>query len=511
MPGKYWQSDRYSMFAAARNVGWTILIGVAVLSRAANLAGDDATGNQPTQLSPQLEDRWLEYRVVFELSGKLLWKTADGQGTTPVEVYSDQLYRERVDRLVETGLEKQPETDAAPLLHAARWYEQASARYRLAGKERSAQLAQERRLVILDRIGGRLRAYSPWEPLPREELDLLDLPFPTFALDALFPAGVVRIGESWDVPSAALVQCLPMDEVTSTDVQGKWVRSENGLALVEWNGTVAGRAEGAASRIQIQARGNVGLDDKVLRWLAVSIVEKRDIGEVQPGLEITARVRIVAQPPAAGQEPEEVAATLPEPLPEQAVLLVRTDNPRGRWSLLHDPAWRVVVERYDLTILRRFESSQLVAQLIATSLPDSPKDKQLSPTAFQQEILSALRPYSGQILETTEGVNRNQVRVLRASAVGLVGERSMQWYFYHLSDDEGHRASLVFTVESDKLEAFGESDRVIVETFAFGDGEPATATPAAAGSDGHSGDGGPQASVPGEPVSAEKAPQPLPR
>ncbi len=429
-----------------------------------------ASDSDPSVLMPQLENRWIEYRVVFELSGKLLWKSSQSEGSTPVEVRSDQVYRERVVRLDKPNSQPNSERQGseAHLFHAARWYDSATGQYVVSGKESRTRLADQRRLVILDRLAGPLRAYSPWEPLPRAERDLVDLPFPTFAVERLFVDRPLRPGQTWQVDSAGLADCLGLTEVTGGQVQGQWVRNEGPLAMVQWEGQIQGRVEQARTTLQIQGRGQVSCQERLVRWLAVSIAEKRSISEAQPGLDITARLRIVARPFTERDERSEHLEAVPEPIFEQAVVLVRTDNPRGHWSILHEPDWLLIVERFDISILRLFHEGQLLAQMIVSVLPDAPPERQLAPSGFQQEILSALKPYSGQILETTQGVNRNGVRVLRATAVGTVGERALQWFFYHLSDDAGHCASLVFTVETDKLELFGERDRVVVETFAFG-------------------------------------------
>jgi hypothetical protein len=65
------------------------------------------------------------------------------------------------------------------------------------------------------------------------------------------------------------------------------------------------------------------------------------------------------------------------------------------------------------------------------------------------------------------------------TVAGATGELPIQWTYYHLSDDHGHRVSLVFTIEGNLVERFAQIDREFVSGFRFlPDKKPTPANPA---------------------------------
>jgi hypothetical protein len=59
-------------------------------------------------------------------------------------------------------------------------------------------------------------------------------------------------------------------------------------------------------------------------------------------------------------------------------------------------------------------------------------------------------------------------------AAGKAGDVPVQWTYYHASDNAGHRASLVFTIESSLLERFASIDRELIANFEFIKGKQPT-------------------------------------
>jgi hypothetical protein len=54
----------------------------------------------------------------------------------------------------------------------------------------------------------------------------------------------------------------------------------------------------------------------------------------------------------------------------------------------------------------------------------------------------------------------------------------MQWCYYHLSDEQGNRVSLVMTMEANLVERFPTADRELISGFRFLPGGP-TLSPSA--------------------------------
>jgi hypothetical protein len=98
------------------------------------------------------------------------------------------------------------------------------------------------------------------------------------------------------------------------------------------------------------------------------------------------------------------------------------------------------------------------------------------------------------MVEATEEVGENGLRALRVVVTGTVGELPIQWAYYHLSDDIGRRASLVFTLESSLLARFAHVDRELIANLRFVEGKQPTSA----------GDAG-QPSPPERETAADKA------
>jgi hypothetical protein len=426
------------------------------------------------------------YRAVLEAQGSLHWKGAQNdERSAPLHLQGEVVY---VERLLDVRA-----TDEGQDIDAVRFYRKAEVSFRIGDQSRTNQLSEDRRLLTARLSDQRLVIAAPLEPLTRDELDLVDIPGCSLALHLLLPTEPVAVGDRWPVSSAALTPLLGLSLVESSQVQGQMLRVENGVAVLEFRGEVAGKADGSRTRIQLEAKANLDLKARTLTWFTATIREQRDISDTQPGLNVTARLRLVAE--KHSEPPAELAdAALPAELQPAAVVeLVRLISQLGGFELLCDRHWRVIVDRRDVLIARLFEDEQLIGQLVITALPDGPPGKHLALPTLQADVVQSISPHAGQIVETAEGTGDGGLRVLRVSAAGVVSEVSMQWVYYHVSNDAGRRAGLTFTFQTDLLEKFADRDRGMVETFQFRPradtgqpasteaAEPSQETPAATG------------------------------
>jgi hypothetical protein len=134
-----------------------------------------------------------------------------------------------------------------------------------------------------------------------------------------------------------------------------------------------------------------------------------------------------------------------------------------------------MLERGDLTVLRLVDRGDLIAQCNITPLAPLAKVQQLSMEGFQEDVKRVLGKNFEEMIEATEEVSESGLRALRVVVTGKVGELSIQWTYYHLSNDAGRRASLVFTLESSLLSRFAHIDRELIANFRFIEGKQPTA------------------------------------
>lgn len=442
-------------------VGGVVLAGPPVLA----LAEEDMPAGSYRVQAAWAAGELQKFRAVLEVRGQLRWKPEKKDiQEAPFEAQGELVYVERL-------------LSGDALRRSVRHYEQAEVEYLVGKQSNKRRISEHQRLILAQREAGPVLLTCPQQPMTRDELDLLDIPGNTLALAEILPAGPVRIGDSWDVPAAVVAALLVIDEVSETTLSGTLRRVEENMAVLEYSGMIRGIVQGAKTEMKLTAKGNFDLATRNLTWFALAIREQREISDALPGLEATARLRLVAQPSEV-IEPlnDEIVATLPPPEdPNHQVLKFVSEQ--NHFELLMDRRWRVIVDRSDVTILRLFEAGSLIAQAVVSPLPDGPPDKDLALTSFQDEVKQSLGKHAGQILEAAEGTGDGGIRVLRVTAAGVVSEVSMQWVYYHVSNTEGRRTAFAFTVQTDLIEKFGERDRAMLATFAFQPRPEASVTP----------------------------------
>jgi hypothetical protein len=404
-----------------------------------------------------------QVKVVVETTGDLKLN-ADGSEVKrlPIKVEANLSY---VERILAVGQSTTASNYAA--LKVVRSYAQADANLRLRDTELSEHLRDERRLVIAESTEKQATTFSPLGPLTREELDLLDAPGSGLTLAALLPLRVVKVDQSWQLPDWTIARLLGLDVVSQHDVTGKLTEVKDGIAVISLQGKVAGAIDGVTSEIELTGKMNFDLKQRAVTWLALGYKENRAVGHAQPGFEIVGKVRMVAAPIRSAPEVNDQAlANLPTKATSSSTLIEFSADSAG-YGLMHDRRWNVMVDRHDVAILRLVDRGDLIAQCNISRLPQLAKGEQLTLEAFQGDVKKTLGQSFGQIAEASQEASDGGLRTLRVVVSGSTADIPIQWTYYHLSDDVGNRAALVFTIEGDLVERFAQIDRELIAAFRF--------------------------------------------
>lgn len=438
-PGKYAPLPRL-------RVGLVSLVSLFVVTTLAS-AGD--TYDLTSALKPGQSQ---SVRTAVEVKGDLKVNPDGKEVTTvPMLVQADLQYTERFLTIKSDGT-----------LKAARLYGVAKARIRIKDTDLKQSLRDERRLLIIQHKGEDATLYSPVGPLTREELELVDAAGSSTVLAAILPGKAVAIGDSWKLSPQTLARLLGLEAVSEQDVVIKLTKVEESLAILSLDGKITGAVGGVSSEIDLHAKANFDLKKRAVTWLAMQYQEKRAIGHAQPGYDATIRVRTVAEPttiiPELANDP---LAKLPlEPKPEHTLIEFQAEN--AGINLAHDRRWRVMVDRIDVAILRLIDRGDLIAQCNVNRLPPLPKDKPLTLAAFQKSVETTLAKNGGQVLEAAQETTKDEGKILRVTVAGSASEIPIQWFYYHLADAQGRRASVVITLESKLLERYPALDRELL-------------------------------------------------
>jgi hypothetical protein len=408
--------------------------------------------------TPPAADSCRRVQVALEVRGELRLNP-DGKRvvTLPLEVEGRLLYDERILMASDEPWQRQ----------AVRSYAEALAKIKAGKGVVNRSLDEDQGLIMAVVKEDESLLFCPREPLRRETLDLIDVQGNSLLVDRLLPAEPVGIGDTWKPEEPWLARLFGWDLVTQSDVTAQLASVTERVALIEFRGRMEGSTGGVSAEIELNGRGNYHLDQKLMTWYAVSLREKRAIGHAEPGFEVTARLRMAMQP---GTAPPELAdsqlATLPQTSGASADLLAFQSD-HADFRLLHDRRWRSMLDRHDLSVFRLVDRGDLVAQCNVSELPDFEPGRHLSLDEFRADVQQKLGEHFGQIVEASQTESSHGNRILRISVSGMASEISIQWIYYHISNDQGRRAAMAFTFESELVERFAEADRTLVESFQF--------------------------------------------
>ena len=380
-------------------------------------------------------------------------RTGDSKETrVPMQVHGTLGYHERM-----LGISP---------LHSARHYHETKAKVSVGGRTQEVSLPANQRWVGCRLKDGKIQLTSVAHPLTGTERDLIDLQGNSLLLSQLVPAKVQR-NQRWSIDKKLAGALVGIDTPVECTVTARLVSADSRSAKIELAGEVIGGVEGVQADIEITGTLNIDIPSRTVKSFSLNIRERRAISDGQPGLDVTAELYSELEPADIPDElrTDRIAALLDKENNEGQPLRFKSDDLGIK--LLYTPQWKVVLHRYDVAVLRQLDNGELLANMTINSLLNSPPNKQLAMASFQAEIEKALLERNGQMLEATESTNENGLRILRITAAGAVEKVSLYWVYYHISNDEGRRGSVVVTVESDKVERYAEAEQSLIASWEF--------------------------------------------
>lgn len=411
-------------------------------------------------------------KVLVEVEGKLKLN-GEGQDVKhlPLKASAELQY---VERVIPAGKQ-------SSAVRLVREYQTAKAEIKLHESELKNELRPDRQLICVQSDSKATAFFSPRGPLTREELDLVTVPGGGLLLDGLLPQRQLKTGEQWTLEDIAVVRLLGLESVNQHDLAGTFTSVKDNVAIISLTGKVAGAIGGVSSDMELKGKLNYDLKQKTITWLTLAYKENRAIGHSQPGFEVVTTLRMVVAPsqPNSALSDKSLAGLPLDATASQTLIELKSDS--AAYELIHDRRWSVMLERPDLTVLRFVDHGDLIAQCNITSPPALPKGEQLAMAGFQEDVKRVLGKNFEEMVEATEETGDNGLRVLRVVVAGKVGELTIQWTYYHLSDEQGRRASFVFTIESTLMEKYAQIDRELMGNFHFTESKqptPAEATSA---------------------------------
>ncbi len=182
---------------------------------------------------------------------------------------------------------------------AERYYYDAKSEGTIGKQERKVELRPESRLVHVRRLDPKWVMYSPESYLSGEELELLELPACSLAVDSLLPTTEVKIGHTYKPENSALCKLLSLAAVNESDVVAEVNTLDASQAKIHLKGKVEGSIGGVPTTMELVGKLLFDREQLAVTWLAIAVHERRDIGKLEPGFDVAATIKMIRKPLAA--------------------------------------------------------------------------------------------------------------------------------------------------------------------------------------------------------------------
>ena len=354
----------------------------------------------------------------------------------------------------------------ARALRALRQYEKAVSTIKVDDGTTSVRLRDSRHTIVAEGQRHGIDFYSPGRALEHSEWELLRMPGDIQAILPLLPPKEVSIGETWQ-PDSWVVQCLTGTEAVLKSSLDCKLESVNGpIARIGFSGSVEGATDGAQTEITLKGHVLFDVKQKLVTVVELEQHEKRSVGAVSPGMDVTARVAVVRRLLDKTDGPAvAAAATVPLDPPETELHF----EFRSPWNLQfhYDRNWHLFHQSAQVAVLRLLEKGSLIAQCNISRIPQTTPGNHTPEDQFQADIRQSLGERLTQITRAEQIKTGDDRYLYRVTAEGTANKIDMVWIFYLCAAPDGRQVSFVFAVEKKLLEQLDNRDLGMVSNLQF--------------------------------------------
>jgi hypothetical protein len=324
----------------------------------------------------------------------------------------------------------------------------------------ASTLRPELGLLVAERsASGPVVVVSPAGPLTRAELDLVEGLGDPLVLPDLLPSRSVEKGEKWTLPAAAVRSLTGYDTIKSGTVEATLEACDDASARIPIKGEIQGSVLGGSGTITLDGFATFDCKASLIVRLELNRTEKRDAGPVEAGLEVKSTLTVVRRPAKLPSELSDRALAgvpLDTSAPRQLLQLISPDR---KYNLLHDRQWHTYWDDTKLTVLKRVDKGQVLAQCNLAAGPRAGTGRHQDLTQFRDDIRKSLKNRFVQFLGAgeVEGDPAGGFRY-KVGVQGREGELGVLWYYYLLASPGGEQVLATFTLAEQDAKAFGDQD-----------------------------------------------------
>jgi hypothetical protein len=403
--------------------------------------------------------------VALRAEGKFLEEAAQAQGAAE-KAEPPRARKIKVETRTEFA-ERVLAADAAGRAErVSRWVFQASSALNGEIRTRATAIRPEVARLIAERRGESVVVFSPAGPLTRSELEVVEAVGDPLVLPGLLPGQPVKVGDHWRVGGDAARGLSGYDALAANALEASVESLDAAEAVLRIKGEVRGAALGGAGTIACD--GTLRFDRVVgqITRLELTRHETRKAGPVEAGLEMTSTLtverRAIATPAELG---DAIVAALPGDRDPQRELLLLI-APGGKYVLQHDRDWHIYWDDSKLTVLKRLDHGEIVAQCNLNIGPKVPAGKHQDPDQFRDDVKRALGTRFVQFVGVGE-VDGDPAGGFRykVAVQGRQGDVGILWDYYLIASPEGDQLLATFTHAQAQSAAFGDQDLRLVASF----------------------------------------------
>lgn len=355
----------------------------------------------------------------------------------------------------------------AQAFRSLRQYDKVTAEISVGDQLSYPRLRDGVRLMVAHGQREGVQLFSPSGPLTYEELELLRAPGDSLALLALLPGEPVEKGDEWKPADWVLQLLSGLEAVEKSALTCKLDSITGDMARVGLKGEISGATLGAAANIKVDGHFLFDTRQKHLSHFELTQTEKRSVGAVSPGLEVTAKLIVDRQFAPVGNKLTGLDISKLPLDPNDANQLLTFEGPEWNVRFYYDRRWHVFHQTSRVAVLRFVDKGNLIAQCNINPIASTEPGKHVSGEQFQLEVQQALGKNFQKIAQAEQIDTRDGRWVYRVTAVGETTLGPTEWIYYLVAAPDGRQMVFVFIIEPKLVPALGNQDLSLVGGLEF--------------------------------------------
>lgn len=330
-----------------------------------------------------------------------------------------------------------------------RFFEKANGRIKLDRGTTKPELHSNNQLIVArlrGRAGEQVELASMAGILDQAELELIQNPADPMTLSPVFSRPAVKEGDSWQPPVEALAKMLGLNRIEESKVRILLKKYDSKLARVYILGTLLGDVNDVVTEMELSGVAMINRIDNSLSSLKLTVRERRGPGQIAPGFDGKTKIDIRISDATTDRLSNESLAKYTGK-DSKIRQRVRWQSESGKFSVTYEPRWKMIATEKDAAVLRFIDGDELLAQCNIVQLPSRPADNPLTLEDYKTEVAKIIAADENAVLlAATSLPTRAGHMALQVSVGGQEEGVPVNWFYYHVTNEDGRRVTLVFTL-----------------------------------------------------------------